>query len=206
MRSLAHEHFVVAEHVYRAGALLLGRFKLSSGGESTVYLDLRRLLAHPDALDVISSLAAAKLEESLRGFDAVVGIATGGIAWATLIAYKLRKPAGYVRLARKGHGTDSVVEGWKGPGKAVIVDDVATTGSSIVEAARVLRGSGVDVAGALVIVDREQGAGDRVRELGLKFVRLATLRQILEYGVSSGRVPQGEAQWALKELEGVRGQ
>ncbi|MEM4498406.1 MAG: phosphoribosyltransferase family protein, partial [Nitrososphaerota archaeon] len=89
------------------------------------------------------------------------------------------KPMVYVRKEAKSHGTRRLIEGDFSPGlKALIVDDVATTGSSLERAASALRSEGLVVESAFVIVDREEGARERLEHLGIKLFSMTTLSQL----------------------------
>jgi len=170
----------LADIILSREALLLGEFTLSSGLKSNYYLDLRRLLGDWRSYRRVLELLAEKASRELGGFDVVVGVATAGIPWASGLALMLGKGLAYVRSEVKQHGTSRVVEGAPRPGsKCVIVDDVATTGSSLENAVRSLAGV-CDVVGALVIVDRLQGARERLEGLGVRLVSLLTVEELFE--------------------------
>lgn len=158
-----------------------GEFKLSSGGTSHYYIDLRRALSIPKLYRLIVDSYLEVL--SRISFDVIAGIATGGLPWASICAYRLEKPLVYVRSERKGHGREARVEGVIESGlKAVVVDDVATTGSSIESAVKALREYGVVVEDAVVFVDREEGAYDRLRSLGVNLHSVLKASDILRWG------------------------
>ncbi|MEZ0346298.1 MAG: orotate phosphoribosyltransferase [Infirmifilum sp.] len=170
------------EHLlWRIGAVQRGSFRLSSGRTSNIYVDLRRLPSHPEEYKLV-------LEELARrvggiAFDVVCGIAVGGLPLSACLAHLLGKPLIYVRKDRKNHGTMRQLEGDYTAGeRAIIVDDVATTGGSIIEAARVLRSQGLVVEDAIVVVDREEGAREALEAEGLRLHSLTTLRKLLEVG------------------------
>ncbi len=159
------------------GAVLRGTFRLSSGGVSSVYVDARMLLGDPaafrEALGLLDSVAP-------RGLP-VVGVATGGIPWAVGLAILRGVPAGYVRPEAKGHGAGRRVEGSPPKGKVVLVDDVATTGRSLAAAVEALREEGYEPVAAVVLVDRGEGARERLERLGVELRSVATLDEILSY-------------------------
>ncbi len=168
----------VAELLKGAGVVKRGRFKLSSGKVSSVYVDLRILPSRPLAFrEVIEEMA--KVVEGW-GFDAICGIAVGGLPMAACLAYRLLKPLIYLRRNRKDHGTGRIVEGdVEADASVLVVDDVATTGSTLAWAVGILRKQGYRVDRALVVVDREEGAREKLREVGVELVSLTTLREIL---------------------------
>ena len=166
-----------------AGAVLRGEFVLSSGEATDIYIDARQVLADRRAYAALLGLLAAAGYRHLSRADAVVGVATGGIAWASGLAVAYGVPMGYVRGRAKEYGRGRRLEGWSGPGRAVLVDDVATTGGSLASAVEALREAGVEVETALVLVDREAGAGERLAELDVVLVpltRLSVIRRVLE--------------------------
>jgi len=160
------------------GAVLRGEFRLSSGRVSGVYVDVRRVLGVGWASRALAGLLVACASRVARGADAVVGVATGGVPWASWLALLMGVPLGYVRRSAKGHGTGSRVEGWRGPGSALLVDDVATTGGSLAGAVEALRSAGVKVEDAVVVVDRGEGARERLASLGVRLHALTTLAAV----------------------------
>ncbi|NOZ89241.1 MAG: orotate phosphoribosyltransferase [Crenarchaeota archaeon] len=168
-----------------SGALLFGRFRLASGVESPIYIDLRRVLAKPRYLRAIVDGLSVLLEHLGYTAHPIVGVATGGIPWAAALAYHLGVPTGYVRPRAKDHGTGKIVEGVE-PGEVVLLDDVATTGESLAAAAEALLNEGYTVRAAVVVVDREQGAASRLANLGLQLHSLVTLREILDSAAAMG--------------------
>lgn len=172
----------VASALLRAGCLLRGTFRLSSGGVSSFYVDVRRLYSHPREARVIASELAKAVSE--LGCEIVAGVETGGIPLAAMVAFILEKPLIYVRKKPKEHGTQKLIEGDDVRGLAILIDDVATTGSSLLSAVNVLREADFQVDNALVVVDREEGASQRLASVGVKLHSLITLRELLE--ASSG--------------------
>jgi len=171
----------LARLVVDAGAVRLGEFKLSSGARSSIYIDLRVMPMHPrefrGALSLLAGLAREAMRES--GADVIAGVATGGIVWAIGLGLALEAPATYVRLEAKGHGTSRRVEADVEGRSVLVVDDVATTGSSIAGAVEALREAGARVGAALVVVDRLQGARGRLESMGVRLYAGTTLREVL---------------------------
>ena len=160
------------------GAILTGDFTLSSGRKSSVYIDARLLLGDSytfgEALELLDRAAPQ------TGFEAVLGVATAGIPWAAGLALRRGLPMGYVRPERKSHGTGRRVEGAPPRGRVILVDDVATTGRSLLQAASAAREEGYEPIAAVVLVDREEGASEALEKEGLELRRVATLSEILE--------------------------
>ena len=116
--------------------------------------------------------------ETVEGieFDAVGGMTLGADQFAHVIAVLARKKWFVVRKAAKGRGTNKRVEGAEvGPGvRALLVDDVVTTGTSILDAYEVVRGLGATVAGAVTLLDRGEAARPKFEALGVRYVSVLT--------------------------------
>jgi orotate phosphoribosyltransferase (EC 2.4.2.10) len=168
------------EKFVERGILKFGRFKLSSGLESPFYVDLRGVLGEADLFRWVMERyreAAAGLD-----FDVVVGVATGGIPYASVLGYLMGKPIGYVRPEAKGYGTGRQVEGADVTGRRVlVVDDVLTTGRSVSGALHAVRSAGGVATGVLVFLDREQcGAAEVKAEAGVEVYSVYKMRDVLE--------------------------
>jgi len=113
-------------------------------------------------------------------FDAKRNIPTGGLAWASFIAYRLKKPLVYIRKETKGHGTQKLIEGKvEKNSEILIVDDVATTGGNIFDGYEKLKDENYFVNYAFVIVDREEGAYNKLKDYGIELISLFKLKDIL---------------------------
>ncbi len=172
-----------AEVLVKEKMLMFGKFTLSSGKSSFYYIDLRRLPGHKIFRDVVHAIIDLVSDID---YDMVVGVATGGIPLASYIACITGKPMGYVRVERKTYGTMRSVEADVSGRKILLVDDVATTGGSLYSSIRSIQDSGGHVATAVVIVDRCEGASERLRGLGVPYRSLYRVsdifRAILDLG------------------------
>ena len=158
-------------------AYLEGDFVLTSGRRSSHYFDLKRLTLDPEGLDLIAWLLVDRLKEA--GITAVGGLAIGAdpvVAGVVHASWQSGNPIqGFiVRKEPKGHGTGSWIEGPVTPGTAVaLVDDVVTSGGSMIRAAEGARAEGLDPRVALAVVDREEGGAENIEaECGLKLQAL----------------------------------
>ncbi len=192
----------VAELMFRAGMIRVGRFRLTSGIESPYYIDLRKLYSYPSLAREIAETMIARI--NVYRFEALVGIATAGIALASYVAALSGLPMGYVRSERKEHGTMSVVEGAVEGLRVLILDDVATTGGSIERAYRALREAGAKPVAAAVVVDRCQGARERLESLGLEFASLFTARQLIESLRRKGLISEGDYERVVRYIESFK--
>ena len=157
-------------------------FTLASGEVSPFYVDCRALMAHPSARRLVGQLAHAALTSV--EIDCVGGLEIGAISIATTIsdfAYAAEPKREWrtfvVRKQAKDHGLGKLIEGAIRPGdRAVIVDDVLTSGGSLLKAVASARKAGLVVTHALVIVDRkEQNGRVKVEEDGVKVISLLTI-------------------------------
>jgi len=139
-----------------------GSFTLSSGLESPFYVDMRVVLGQPDLLKWVVERYVDLLNSSV--FDVVVGVATGGLPYASIVGYLLNRPIAYVRPEAKTYGSKRRVEGADVAQKRVVViDDVLTTGRSLSAAIKTVEEEGGRVVGAVVFLDRQQCGVENVK-------------------------------------------
>jgi uridine monophosphate synthetase len=135
------------QNIYKIGAIKIGEFTLKSGQHSTVYVDLRRIISYPDVLRAVAN----RIWESLRHaqFDLICGIPYTALPIATCISLQHNIPMIMRRKEKKEYGTKQMIEGVYKPGQScVLIEDIITTGGSVLETAR-----DMDEAG-LVVKDR----------------------------------------------------
>lgn len=163
-------------------------FKLASGEMSPFYVDCRALMAHPGARRLVAHLAHKALADV--ELDCLGGLEIGAIAIATTISdYAFSAPSRrdwrtfVVRKQAKDHGLGKLIEGAVRPGdRAVIVDDVLTSGGSLLKAVAAARSAGLQVTHALVIVDRkEQDGKGRVEAEGVTLLSLLTIDDLMKH-------------------------
>ena len=154
-------------------AVVRGRVTLSSGREADWYLDLRRLALHHVGAPLIGRVMLDLTAD--WSYEAVGGLTLGAdpVATAMLHAAHARGrelDAFVVRKSGKAHGLQKQIEGPDVAGRRVLaVEDTSTTGGSALTAVEALRAAGADVGAVAVIVDRDTGAAERVREAGLEY-------------------------------------
>ncbi len=152
--------------LFKARAVAFGDFTLASGKKSSYYINSKKVLFHGEAIALLGEL----LYEATRDIDirAVGGIEVGAIPMATAAVLRYQQAGKtlegfFVRKAAKGHGSQERLEGQVNAGDTVaVVDDVLTTGESVVQAIEAVEARGATVARVVCIVDRLQGARERL--------------------------------------------
>jgi uridine monophosphate synthetase len=169
----------LADALLAAGCVRFGRFRLKSGGESPIYLDLRRLASHPAALRTVAA-AFRPLLAGLR-FDRLAAVPYAGLPIATAIALATDWPLIYPRREAKDYGTRAVVEGEFAPNETVVViDDLITTGGSKVEMIDRLRVAGLQVRDVVVLIDRRPHPAAELAGGNVRVHAVVTLRELLD--------------------------
>ncbi|HUU83166.1 MAG TPA: orotate phosphoribosyltransferase [Phycisphaerae bacterium] len=151
---------------------LEGDFVLRSGRRSTYYLDKYRFETRPDILTELGRLFA---ERTGPETTTIAGAELGGVALAAAASMAANKPFIIVRNAKKGYGTDKLFEGPLEPGSRVLlVEDIATTGGQVLEAAKAITEAGSTVEKIVCVIDRREGARENIESAGYVFESLFT--------------------------------
>ena len=165
-------------------------FTWASGIKSPVYCDNRLTLTAPEVrLDVEKGLAQL-INEEYPGAEVLMGTSTAGIAHAAITAHILGMPMGYVRSGAKDHGRQNQIEGRLEPGqKVVVVEDLISTGGSVLEVVDVLRAAGAEVLGVVSIFTYGMQKGiDRLNAAKVKNVSLTNFDVIAEEAAKEGYI------------------
>ncbi len=160
-------------------ALLRGEFTLRSGRKSSYYLDKYLFSTRPEVLGPIAELFAAEIarieRETGEAADRLAGAELGGIPLVSAASLKTGKPCVFLRNQKKDYGTAKQLEGRLEKGdRVIIVEDVATTAGQTIEACRTIEAEGARVLAAIVVIDRQEGAAENMREAGYRMERLFT--------------------------------
>lgn len=143
-----------------------GKFKLSSGRESHYYVDMKKAVTNPLVLSQIAKMISHKIAEI--NVDKVAGPALGAIPIVTAISLHSQIPMLMIRPSKKGYGTSKQIEGELKEGDdVVVVEDVTTTGGSLLNAIEAVLGNGGHIIKAFVVVDRSEGALQNLKEKGI---------------------------------------
>ncbi|MBN1164153.1 MAG: orotate phosphoribosyltransferase [Candidatus Krumholzibacteriota bacterium] len=164
-------------------SILKGDFTLVSGKKSTYYINGKMTTLHSRGLYLAASLLLDKLREVK--YDAFAGPVIGadpviGALLALAAERGMEKEGLLIRKEAKGHGTQKKVEGNLRAGmKVIILEDVVTTGGSLLQAADAIVEGGGEIAGIHVLVDREEGAAENIRRAGYEFSALFQVSELL---------------------------
>ena len=164
-----------------SGAIKFGNYKLSSGKESAYYVDLRIVPSFPHQFrKMIKSLQNLISEKiGLDNFDYIASVPTSGLVIASALAVETVKPLIYIRQKPKDYGTGSLIEGKISEGsRVVLVDDVGTTGNSLLNAIRILKETKIVVNSAFVIINRLEGARENLENEKVKMYEITDILAI----------------------------
>jgi uridine monophosphate synthetase len=172
------EHDQLIVDLFEKGCVKFGSFTLASGKQSPIYIDLRRVVSFPKLFRSVADVYV----ESLRrlNFDLVAGVPYAALPVSAVAAMKLGKPLIYPRKEVKGHGTGQQIEGAYQPGqRAILLEDVITSGGSLITAAERLRAAGLVVEDAVILVDRNQGGSAALAQSGIRAHPVLEIFEIL---------------------------
>ena len=177
----------IADGLLSAGCIKFGEFTLKSGLKSPIYIDLRQIISHPKLLADVAQ-AYLPLLSTLQ-FSRIAGLPYAAIPIATAISLAGDYPMIYPRKEAKTYGTKAEIEGDYRAGETVLViDDLATTGGSKFEAIEKLTGVGLIVKDIVVLVDRQSGAKESLKQAGYSMHAVLTISQLLDHWEVHGMV------------------
>jgi len=177
----------LADGLLSAGCIKFGEFTLKSGLKSPIYIDLRQIISHPKLLEQVGA-AYLPILKGLK-FDRIAGLPYAAIPIATAISLQGNYPMIYPRKEAKSYGTKAEIEGEYRAGEtAVVIDDLATTGGSKFEAIEKLTAAGLVVKDVVVLIDRESGAKESLKQAGYAMHAALTIIQLLDYWEKHGGV------------------
>lgn len=187
----------IARHLLSIGAVFLRPdepFVWASGIKSPIYCDNRLILTAPEARNEVEQAIADTVRREYPEAQVLMGTATAGIAHAAIAAHLLGLPMGYVRSGSKDHGRKNQIEGKLTPGeRVVVIEDLISTGGSVLDTVSALRAAGAEVLGVISIFTYGMAKGrQRLAEAGVKCVSLTDLDTIAQVGVQQGYITQGD--------------
>ena len=198
----------LARALWELGAVQFGDFTLGRTTlHSPVYVNLRLLISDPRALQRAARVMqegvqtlSRMLHPHVQPFQRVCGIPFGGLHLATAFSLRTKVPMIYIHPTRARDGTEMNIEGLNERGETVlIIDDLITSGGNVIETgAHLQMSAGLKVRDVLVLLDRQEGAKERLRTQGYNLISILGLESMLNYLMASGRI---EEEWYRKSIE-----
>ncbi|MFN2458830.1 MAG: orotate phosphoribosyltransferase [Chitinophagaceae bacterium] len=194
---------MTAEKLIQAKAVQLSLqypYTWASGWKSPIYCDNRRVLSHPMIRDYIKSELCNVVFEKFGDAEVVAAVATAGIAWGAMIADQLKLPLIYVRSKPKEHGLGNQIEGeFVAQQRAVVIEDLISTGKSSLQVVEVLRTNSVEVIGMVSIFNYGfDAATNAFTASGVPVHSLTDYETILELAKEKGTTTPQEQEVLLK--------
>jgi orotate phosphoribosyltransferase len=204
----------LAQTLYDLGGVQFGNFTVSeSAVSSPVFVNPKVLISNPTALRVASKLMQQEinLAQSLRRprvhpFAVVAGVPVGGLLLASAYSLETNIPLIYARIRPEGTGKRGIEGRFNTGDIALIIDDLITRGSSILETAELLQESGLKVKDVIVLIDREHGAAERLRRHGYNLMSILKLDVMLTHYKSRGLISEETYNTCAEYLRGKQGE
>ena len=165
-------------------------FTWASGIKSPIYTDNRVTLAYPETRTLIEDGFVEKIRAEFPDVEVIAGTATAGIPHGAIIADKMNLPFAYIRSKPKDHGAGNQIEGRVAPGqKMVVIEDLISTGGSVLDAIAAAKREGADVIGAAAIFTYELPKADKnFNEAGVKLVTLSNYTELIHLAEQEGYI------------------
>ena len=187
----------IAKDLLSIGAVFLRPdepFTWASGIKSPIYCDNRLTLTAPAVRDDVENGLAETIKREYPQCEVLMGTSTAGIAHAAITAHLMNLPMGYVRSGAKDHGRANQIEGKLEKGqKVVVVEDLISTGGSVIEVVNVLRAAGAEVLGIASIFTYGMQKGlVRLAEANVKNISLSNFDVLVEVAAEEGYIAKGD--------------
>ena len=192
----------LAIELHRIGAVRFGSFVLKDGSTSPVYIDLRVIIGHPPVLRSVAQAMLGRAAALQLQYDCLAGIPYAGLPLAVAMSLEGGRPLVYPRKEAKSYGTQRQVEGvFRAGDRALVIDDVITTGGAKIEAIAPLRAAGLVVEDILVVVDREQSGARALADAGLRLHSVFKIGALLDQLQAAGAIGAADAERARAFLQ-----
>ncbi len=203
----------LAQTLFDLEGVQFGNFTVSeSAVSSPVFVNPKVLISNPTALRVASKLMQQEIDlaQSLRRprvhpFSVIAGVPVGGLLLASAYSLETNIPMIYARTHPEGTGKRGIEGRFARGDSALIIDDLITRGSSVLETARLLEENGLRVKDVMVLVDREHGATERLRRQGYNLISILKLDVMLNHYMSRGLISEETYQACAEYLRSKQG-
>ncbi len=193
----------LALDLHDIGALKFGEFTFKSGIVSPIYVDLRLFISYPKILKKVAKLYAAQLE-SVK-YDRLAGVAYAALPIAGAISLELERPWIFMRKEglKKGYGLQKSLEGEYKPGETVVmIEDLVTRATSLLEAIPAIEEHGLIIKDAVVLLDYGKGGGQALEAKGYKLHAFMTMREMVDIMHAEGKIDDAKHKQSIEFLAG----
>ncbi len=169
----------ISEGLKNIGAIKKQEVRLASGESSNFYIDLRLIFGNPKIFGQFLEALEHLIQEEIPKFDGIAGVPTAGLPLATGMALKFHKPLFYTRAEVKGHGLQKKIEGGNVKNlELIVVDDLISSGHSKLPVINSFREAGAIVNDIVVLIDRELGGSEAMKEQNVRLQAVAKLSEL----------------------------
>ena len=157
-------------------AIKFGNFILTSGESSNYYIDIKKAITDPIVLNKITK----KIAKYSTNYDLIAGMELGAVPLIVALSLETKIPYVIIRKTKRAHGTSKQIEGGNVKDKKIlIIEDVTTSGGSVIETIKILKKQNAILDKVIVVVDRENGANKKIENLNLKLIPLLSISEII---------------------------
>ncbi|XP_050408621.1 uridine 5'-monophosphate synthase isoform X3 [Patella vulgata] len=175
--------------LFAVEGIKFGNYTLKSGIEAPVYVDLRVVISYPKLMVEVSNFLWESAKKAKGSFKTICGVPYTALPLATCISVKENIPMLIRRKEAKGYGTKKLIEGIFNEGDGcLIIEDVCTSGSSVLDTVQALNSVGIAVTDAVVLLDREQGAEDMLKYENITLHSICKLSHVIEILEKHGKI------------------